>query len=139
VVGNGPQEAELHKLVRRSDSADRILFHGRISRKKLLGLYASTKALIVPSLWPENAPLVAIEALAMGTPVVGTRYGGLPELLDPIDRGLCMNPEDLFSSLAELDWIDRLGPKCKEAWEASYSPSSFRKRYFGILEEHATT
>jgi glycosyltransferase involved in cell wall biosynthesis len=37
--------------------------------------------LVVPSLWAENAPLVVLEALAGGTPVVASRIGGLPELL----------------------------------------------------------
>jgi glycosyltransferase involved in cell wall biosynthesis len=44
-------------------------------------VYSQIDALVVPSLWPENSPLVIHEAFMAGVPVVGSRIGGIPELV----------------------------------------------------------
>ncbi len=62
---------------------DRISFEGRFEPRELPRVLSSLDALVVPSLWPENAPLVVLEAIAAGVPVLAPRLGGLPELLDP--------------------------------------------------------
>jgi len=66
---------------------------------------ADADLLVVPSLWAENAPLIVLESLAAGTPVVASRLGGLPELLSGSCGGLLFeagNHQDLASVLTEL-------------------------------------
>lgn len=134
VVGQGPQREHLSAMIRENGAEDRVRIRGRVSRDVLLDLYRSVRALIIPSVWPENAPLVALEALSAGTPVLASKRGGLPELLDPIDSRLCKEPSELLGELGNLDWVNELGGICREEWEKSYSPSAFRRRYFQILE-----
>jgi glycosyltransferase involved in cell wall biosynthesis len=58
--------------------------------------------LVVPSQWPEIGPLVALEALAQGVPVVGARIGAVPENIDPSSEPLLFSPgniADLRSAL----------------------------------------
>jgi glycosyltransferase involved in cell wall biosynthesis len=50
--------------------------------------------LVVPSLWAENAPLVALEARAAGCPVIASDIGGLPELIEDGRDGLLFPPGD---------------------------------------------
>lgn len=49
---------------------------------------------VVPSIWPDPAPTVVLEAMAAGTPVVACRIGGLPELIDDGVEGLLIPPGD---------------------------------------------
>ncbi len=61
--------------------------------------------LVVPSLWAENAPLIVLESLAAGTPVVASQLGGLPELLRKNGGGLLFeagNHQALAAVLTEL-------------------------------------
>ncbi len=52
------------------------------------------QAVVVPSLWYENAPLVVYESLALGTPVIAAEHGGLPELITPGKNGFLFRPGD---------------------------------------------
>jgi glycosyltransferase involved in cell wall biosynthesis len=56
---------------------------GWLDRDALEGLYAEIDCLVVPSEWPDPAPLVLNEARARGIPVIGARAGGIPELVAP--------------------------------------------------------
>ena len=68
-------------------------------------VYARIDVLVVPSLWPENSPLVIHEAFQAGVPVVGARVGGIPELLRGGECGLLYDAHsaaDLARCLATL-------------------------------------
>jgi glycosyltransferase involved in cell wall biosynthesis len=49
---------------------------------------------IVPSIWPDPCPTVAMEAMATGRPVIATRMGGLPDLVDDGETGFLVPPGD---------------------------------------------
>lgn len=57
-------------------------------------LMQEAAAVIVPSLWYENAPMVVYEALALGTPVIATNHGGLPELIQDGHNGYLVEPRN---------------------------------------------
>lgn len=71
---------------------DRISFEGRFEPRELSRVLGSLDVLVIPSLWPENAPLVVLEAVAAGVPVLAPRLGGLPEMLD--SSGKCEGDGD---------------------------------------------
>ncbi len=68
IVGRGSLSGELKRLARRNRAGVRL--EGWVSHDDLFRLYRGAKALVIPSLWPENAPLAAIEALSCGTPLL---------------------------------------------------------------------
>ena len=62
----------------------------RSTRAEVDGRLRRAAALIVPSIWEENCPMIVLEARAAGTPVIAARRGGLPELItDEVDGVLC--------------------------------------------------
>ncbi len=65
-----------------------VHFLGGFDANATAGVYARIDVLVVPSLWPENSPLVIHEAFQAGVPVVGARVGGIPELLRDGESGL---------------------------------------------------
>lgn len=93
LLGGGSQEHALRKLaeLRKLGSAVRFLQH--IPRHELAAHYTRAAACILPSVWTENSPLVAYECLAAGLPVLGSRIGGIPELIEP-ECGLTFTPRD---------------------------------------------
>lgn len=60
----------------------------------LSALLAQTDVVVVPSVWPENAPLVVSSALRLGVPVIASRIGGLPDMIVDGGNGLLFAPGD---------------------------------------------
>jgi glycosyltransferase involved in cell wall biosynthesis len=81
----------LKKMVKNDD---RIEFMGGYDNKNIGQILPNIDVLIVPSLWLENAPLVIQEAFLTKTPVIASRIGGIPELVNDGLNGLLFNPGD---------------------------------------------
>ena len=72
-----------------------VRMHGPIAHDAVALALASIDALVVPSIWPENSPLVIHEAFLAGVPVVASRIGGIPELVTDGRNGLLFNARDV--------------------------------------------
>lgn len=82
-----------------------VRFMGPFDRKRVADVYAQIDVLVVPSLWLENSPLVIHEAFMAGIPVVGTRMGGIVNLVEDGRTGLlydATSPGQLESALRRL-------------------------------------
>jgi glycosyltransferase involved in cell wall biosynthesis len=82
-----------------------ITFHGGFDRDRVEEVYRDLDVLVVPSLWPENSPLVIHEAFMRRVPVVAARIGGVPELVRDHINGLLYDP---FSTQALHACLQRL-------------------------------
>ncbi|MGN6393838.1 MAG: glycosyltransferase family 4 protein [Gemmatimonadales bacterium] len=94
IAGDGIDRPMLEQQARRLNVDHRIVVAGWVPPKEVLGLINTATIVIVPSRWFEPAPLVAIQAAHMGRPVVGTRTGGIPELVEDRVTGLVVDKED---------------------------------------------
>jgi glycosyltransferase involved in cell wall biosynthesis len=81
LVGDGPIRSALEAQAVRLGVADRVLFHGPAPKAEVAALMRQARLVVVPSRF-ETSGVVAIEALASGTPVVASAVGALSELLD---------------------------------------------------------
>ncbi len=82
-----------------------IMFGGAFTPDEAAAIYRDIDVLVVPSLWPENSPLVIHEAFQAGVAVVGARTGGIPDLITDNVSGLLFetgSAEDLARRLREL-------------------------------------
>jgi glycosyltransferase involved in cell wall biosynthesis len=82
LAGDGPELASLQALADEC-APGRIHFHGRIEREKVHDFMRRAAVVVLPSRCYENQPIAVLEAFAAGTPVVGARLGGVPELVQP--------------------------------------------------------
>jgi glycosyltransferase involved in cell wall biosynthesis len=77
IIGDGPEKDSLIKLTERLGLSNRVTFLGKVSHSNLQFYYSKAYALVVPSIWKENNPLVILESLSVGIPVIATSRGGL--------------------------------------------------------------
>jgi glycosyltransferase involved in cell wall biosynthesis len=98
LAGTGDLENKL-----KESNKGRIEFLGQLPNEQAREVLRKAKALIVPSKWPENCPYVVLEALALGTPVIVAKAGGMPELVIPGMNGFVFQNQ---MELAEI--IDKI-------------------------------
>jgi teichuronic acid biosynthesis glycosyltransferase TuaC len=98
----GAQEDELRSLAERLGVADRVIFAGPQERESLAAWYSAADLSVLASAH-EGCPNVVLEALACGTPVVGTPVGDVPRILDRLEVGRIVEREvaALTAAIAE--------------------------------------
>jgi len=87
ICGTGPMEAELKELARQQ-GLSHVRFMGYQSGEALKELVAKARFTVVTSEWHDNSPLVIYESLSLGKAVIGSRLGGIPELIEEGVDGL---------------------------------------------------
>lgn len=103
IVGDGELKSELEDKYR---NHPQIEWRGKLEWKDIKPLLGKAKFMILPSEWLENNPLSIIESHCLGTPVLGARIGGIPELIDTKNNGdlfISGNSEDLLQCI-ERNW-----------------------------------
>lgn len=97
VVGDGPLSGALPE-------SPQISYVGKKDWQELKEIIGRARFSLIPSEWYENNPLSVLESLCLGTPVLGARIGGIPELITP-ENGMCFHSgsvEDLERSISEM-------------------------------------
>jgi glycosyltransferase involved in cell wall biosynthesis len=124
IVGDGPERAALERRASTPTLAGRVRFTGALPREAVLQHLAGARAAVLPSAW-ENLPHAAVEALAVGTPVVATAVGGVPEVVTDGRNGLLVPPLDAAALAAAMGRVltddalrDRLAAETKSSVEA---------------------
>ncbi|MGZ8594595.1 MAG: glycosyltransferase family 4 protein [Actinomycetota bacterium] len=129
VVGEGPEEGHL-----RAVAPPNVEFRGRVGGDEVVRLLADARALLVPSLWYEGTPRSIVEAYAAGVPVIASRVGSLPEVVEDGRTGMLVEVGDhdgwvrAVEALAEDPASERMGAEAFRAWERSHTPERALER-----------
>ncbi len=110
IVGSGPDEKKLKRLLRELSIEDKVLFLGSIKHSILREYISLADVFVRPSL-SEGLGNVFLEAMATGVPIVGTRVGGIPDFLKDRKTGLfCQkrNPQSIAQKIKEILEDDEL-------------------------------
>ena len=107
IVGDGPERSRLEAQVREAALGDRVALRGRVSAAELRRAYAEADVLVLPSVLDsrndtEGLGVVLLEAMSYGVPVVGSRVGGIPDIIVDGATGLLVPPGDPAALAAAL-------------------------------------
>ncbi len=123
IVGLGKEETYL-----RSIAGSTVEFLGSVTDRELAGLYTGAKALIFCAL-DEDFGMVPVEAMALGTPVIGLAQGGVVETVVDGKTGILFHEptvESLVGALGRFGRFGRLGENCKRQAE-KFGKERFKK------------
>ena len=118
IAGTGPIAEQLTEK-----KCDNVEFLGYKSGEELWSLIQSASFIIVPSEWYENNPLSIIEAYSFGKPVIGSRIGGIPEIIEESKTGYLFSP----GNKAELEEVLR---RADNLTDSEYQQMSINARAF---------
>jgi len=131
VVGEGPSRPLLVALAGQLGLGEAVDFVGQVENRLVGGYYRSAEACVIPSLWMENCPVTALEALSCGTPLLASNLGGLAEIVRENENGLLFPRGDhrrlaevVLQLLSDRDLAHRLGAGGLDSFSRSYSPEA---------------
>jgi glycosyltransferase involved in cell wall biosynthesis len=101
LVGDGPDRASIEERIAQLGLQARVRLVGRLDEAGTLARIASSKLLVLPS-FMEGLPIVLMEAMALGVPVVASRVAGVPELIEDGLEGLLFRPGDWDDLAAKM-------------------------------------
>lgn len=91
IVGDGPDRTVLESMAEELGLRDRVDFLGRLSETETLQEIARSEIMVLPSFW-EGLPVVLMESMAIGVPVITSRVAGVPEMIEDGKNGLLFAP-----------------------------------------------
>ncbi len=141
IIGDGPIKESL-KSVCRSKKLKNIKFLGYKGGENLKNEIRKSMFVVLPSEWYENNPRSIIEGFALGKPAIGTRIGGIPELIKDRETGLTYetgNIEDLRAKIMYLinspDKIVEMGKNARRFVEKELNGEKHYQRLMEIYEQ----
>lgn len=129
IAGDGEHRRALERTADRLGLGERVRFLGRCDAPTVQGLLAACRALVVPSIY-EGMPLVVLEAMAAGKPVVASAVSGIPEVVQDRVTGWLVPAEDpraLATALreaAEPAEAERRGAAGRRRLEERFRPAT---------------
>ena len=137
LAGDGPVFGQL--AARKPDNA---VLLGQLGGDELTAIYRRARLLVLPSKCYEMCPLVISEAMSHGLPVVASRIGGIPELVEDGVTGLLFEPGNADDLAAKIDtlWRDRelcrrMGRAGRERAISEYGEDVYYRRLMNIYQE----
>jgi len=141
-VGDGPARQRVQQLAMQLGVADRIHLAGHLKPADLGRYYAGADLLVLPSV-SETSPLVILEAMACGTPVVASRVGGIPAVVEDWKTGFLVKPGDVGQLTMVLRFLTedkqrlvRMGEEAQRRVQKSLWPT-VREHYISLYQAMA--
>lgn len=140
LAGDGPAGRALEAEARAQGIRSSVRFLGHVPNERLLDLYRLAEACVLPSL-QEATSISGLEAMACGKPIVGTRVGGIPEILEDGVTGVLVEPADpadlargLLRVLSDGNLAARMGAKARERAREAFSWTAIAERTLSVYE-----
>lgn len=139
IAGTGPLEQQLRQQYR---GEPLIQFLGHVKGDAKIDLIARAKALIVPSEWQEIYPVTIMEANFCATPVIASRIGGLPDMVQAHKNGVLFESGDAMSLFEALRWCENnaatlleMGRQARRFAETHFGEEASYTRLMDIYEQ----
>ena len=127
IVGDGPLQSEIAADIARRELGSQVTMRPAVPHDEMIALMRRAQIVVMASTH-EGFPLTPAEAMALGIPVIATRVGGLPELIEDGVEGLLVPPKDpgaladaIERLLGDPHLRSRFGDKGKARITASFS------------------
>lgn len=142
VFSEGPRQVHAKTKAQELGILDKITFNGWVEQSALKQAYMDADVFILPSIWDDPGPLVGIEALACGTPVVGFAVGGIPDYVIEGQTGFLVkdvSPQGLRAGIKRaLDMnkdISMFTQKCKDHVISTHAPAEHLQLIENVYKE----
>lgn len=140
IAGEGPLRPALEAEVARK-KLQQVTFRGQLSASETREAMKQAGFLVLPSLWFEGFPMVMVESLACGTPVLGSRLGAMEEIIADGRTGLHFTPGDSADLAQKAEWawnhpvqLATMGREARRDYETLYTADTNYSHLMAIYQ-----
>jgi len=135
---NAAYAGELEQQAQDLDIRERVHFVGNVTQQGLADYFAKARVMVLPSL-SEGLGRVVVEAMLLGTPVIGSRVGGIPDMITDGENGYLIEPDDVESltdalrKIYEAD-VKQMGDSARHFAQDFFSPEAYVEGYRTLFD-----
>ena len=140
LVGEGPLENRIKKLVKNYKLQKSVIFTGRIDNKELAKHYSAADIFVMPSVY-DNFPNAVLEAMACELPVVATNVGGIPMQVEHGENGFLIESSNvqqfkdaIITLLDDESLAKEMGKRNRKEVKEKYNWMKSAKKLKGVYE-----
>ena len=111
LAGAGPEEKNIRTKFDPEIKNGQIRLLGQLTGQPLNDEITKARAIVFPSVWPENMPLALLESLAQGKIIIASRVGGLPEIIKDKENGFLFKAGDIKELETTIKTVYELKPE----------------------------
>ena len=143
IAGEGPEKENIEKYLIKNNLKDRVKLTGYLDTNKINEYVRKSSFVVIPSICRENCPYSVLERFAIGKPVIGSKLGGIPELVINEKNGYTYrNKQELENKMRLLfnnpELAKRLGNNAKKDAIEKFSKEVYYEElmeiYKGVIE-----
>lgn len=141
IVGDGPIKESLAEKVK-INSMNNVEFLGYKSGEELKGVIRRSKCIVLPSEWYENNPRSIMEGFALEKPAIGSRIGGIPELIKDGVTGFTFEPGNALDLRAKIQMLlndpeklNEMGKNARKFLEDKLNPENHYEKLMAIYQK----
>lgn len=142
IAGDGPERSRIEEFIKNNNLGNRVKLLGFLNSKELKKYIAKSSFVVVPSICYENCPFSVLETLAIGKAIIGSRIGGIPELILNGENGLLYNYDSIDELKEKIEWMfknknsrEKMGKNSLNLVEKKYDIKVYFQKLINYYEE----
>jgi len=141
ICGEGPERQKITNLIAELELNESVSMLGFLHGDETKQVFGRASLVAIPSIWEEPFGLVAAEAMMMGRPVVASRTGGLPEVVEDGHTGFLVTPKDeealataLLRLLCNRELANQMGAAGRRIALAQFTEENVTKGFLEVYQ-----
>ena len=95
IAGDGPEKEKIIRFIEENELENKVKLVGYLGQNEIKSYIRNARFIVVPSIWYENCPYSILETMEIGKPIIGSRIGGIPELIENEKNGYLYKYDDV--------------------------------------------
>lgn len=141
IAGNGEEKEKIKNYIKDNKLEDKISLVGYLKQEQVRKYIRECKFVVVPSICYENCPYSIIETMEIGKPIIGSKIGGISELIQDGENGFLYKYNDVNSLADKMqklfdnpNLVKKFSQKSKKLFEKNYTADIYYKNIIEIYQ-----
>lgn len=146
IAGDGPEKENIQTYIKEHKLENRITLLGYLNQDEIRENIRKCRFVAVPSIWYENCPYSILETMEIGKPIIGSKIGGIPELIQDGINGFTYEHNDvseLTNKLKKLfnndETVKQFSKNSKKIFIQNYSAEAYYNKLMAVYNKYIKT